>query len=113
HGAHWHPSWSGWAEQIHPGQVQRVFLNTRLWCHLADSQLKTADSYTPQRWGDPSVGRAPRNPSLLEAARGAHALYRQGEKARFRIAALLDQPPRPTPVIASLARELRREAHGR
>jgi hypothetical protein len=112
-GTHWHRCRLGWTEEFKAEQVQRVFLNTRLWCYLADGQLKTTESYTPRRWGDPSVGRAPGNRGLLEAARGAHALYRQGEKARLRLAALLDQPPQPIPSIAGLARELRREAGSR
>jgi hypothetical protein len=109
-GAHWHPSRSRGAEELDPAHVRRVFLNTQLWCYLADHQPKTTASYTPERWGDPSAGRAPDRPGFLSAARGARALYRQGEQSRLRIAALLDEPPRPVPSIASLARELRREA---
>jgi hypothetical protein len=109
----WHPSRAQWTAEFDPAQVQRVFLNTHLWYYLADHQLKTTASYTPQRWGDPFVGRPPDESWFLSAARGACELYRQGEKSRRRLAALLDEPPRSIPPIASLARELRREAHSR
>jgi hypothetical protein len=110
HDTHWNLSRSQWTAEFDPAQVRRVFVNTRLWRYLADRQLKTTESYTPQRWGEPSVGRAPDGSWFLEAARAARELYRQGEKSRHRIAALLDEPPQPIPPIASLARELRREA---
>jgi hypothetical protein len=90
-----------------------VFLNTGLWCYLADQQEKTMESYTPGRWGSPLAGRAPQEAWLLNAARGARELYRQGEKSRRRLAALLDEPPQPIPPLAGLARELRREARRR
>lgn len=109
-GTHWHRSRSKWTGEFDSAQIQRVFLNTRLWCFLADQQEKTTESYTPQRWGDPRVARAPDRSEFLDAARGARELYREGEKSRRRIAALLDEPPPPVPSIASLARELRREA---
>jgi hypothetical protein len=112
-GAHWHPSRSQGAEEFDPEHVRRCFLNTQLWRYLADQQLKTTASYTPRRWGDASAGRAPKQSWFLCAARGARALYRQGEKSRHRIAALLDEPPLPIAPIAELARELRREARGR
>jgi hypothetical protein len=112
-GSHWHPSRSQGTGEFKPAQVQRVFLNTGLWCYLADQQEKTMESYTPGRWGSPSAGRAPEGARLLHAARGARELYRQGEKSRRRIAALLDEAPQPAPPIASLARELRREARRR
>jgi hypothetical protein len=109
-GSHWHPSRAPWTEEFKPARVQRLFLNTWLWCYLADQQEKTTASYTPERWGNPLAGRAPKDAWRLTAARGARALYRQGEKSRRRLAALLDEPPQPIPLIASLARELRREA---
>lgn len=108
--SHWQPSRVPWTEDYAPAQVQRVFLKTSLWCYLADHQGKTTVSYTPRRWGNPDVGRPPDKGGVLEAARGARELYRQGEKSRHRLAALLDEPPQPIPLIASLARELRREA---
>jgi hypothetical protein len=108
--SHWHPSRAQWTGEFKPAQVQRVFLNTGLWCYLADQQDKTMESYTPGRWGSPLAGRAPEDRWLLSAARGARELYRQGEKSRRRLAALLDEPPRPIPPLAGLARELRREA---
>lgn len=108
--SHWHLSRPQWTDEFNPAQLQRVFVKTPLWCYLADRQSKTTVSYTPRRWGDPSAGRAPDESSLLKAARGARELYRLGEKSRRRIAALLDEPPQPIPLIASLARELRREA---
>jgi hypothetical protein len=108
--SHWHPSRSQGTAEFDPARVRRVFLNTRLWCYLANQQEKTTESYTPQRWGDPVVGRAPDKSWLLDAARGARELYRQGEKSRHRLASLLDEPPPPIPLIADLARELRREA---
>jgi hypothetical protein len=110
HGSHWHPSRSQWTGELKPAQVQRVFLSTGLWCYLADRQEKTTESYTPERWGGPLAGRAPEGSWLLDAARGARELYRQGEKSRRQIAALLDEAPQPPPPIANLARELRREA---
>jgi hypothetical protein len=112
-GTHWHPSRAQWTQDFDPSRVQRVFLNTRLWSYLADQQSKTTVSYTPQRWGDPVVARAPEESSLLSAARGARELFRLGEKSRHRLAALLDEPPPPVSSIASLARELRREARSR
>lgn len=110
HATHWNLSRSQWTDEFDPVQVRRVFLNTRLWCYLADHQLKTTVSYTPQRWGDRVAGRAPDESEFLDAARAARELYRQGEKSRHRIAALLDEPPQPIPAIGSLACELRREA---
>jgi hypothetical protein len=108
------PDDGGWpATGFKRSQVQRVFLNRELWCYLADEQLKTTESYTLKRWGDPGAGCAPNEEWFLYAARVAHEFYRQGEKSRRRLAALLDEPPQPIPLIASLARELRREARSR
>jgi hypothetical protein len=111
--SHWHPSRSPWTGEFDPARIRRVFLDTRLWCYLANVQIKTTESYTAQRWGDPLASRAPKDWWVLNAARAARELYRQGEKSRRRIASLLDQPPQPIPLLASLARELRREARSR
>lgn len=106
----WQSSDSRWTNDFDRAQVQTVLLDFELWCYLANEQFKTTSPHTAQRWRNPASGRPPKDSWFLYAARGARELYRCGERSRNRLAALLDEAPRPDESIATLARELRRES---
>jgi hypothetical protein len=100
----WEPDDSRWTQEFPASSVRRVRLDRDFWHYLGDTQTKTTDRWSEERWATPG---AP--PDLegfrFEAIRLARAIYRLGECWREPLAARLDE--HVDEWLGPLVRELR------
>jgi len=69
---------SDWISLLGTRAVKNVSISRALWQYLGDYQQKVSLSYTPSRWGDPSLASPGYSPDQLMALRLAFDLFELG-----------------------------------
>lgn len=81
------PAWRGekpdWPRRF---PTRLVVVADRLWCYLADKQLKATPSFCPERWGNAVLSRPERTPNRLMALRLARDVFELGASRLRRLA---------------------------
>jgi hypothetical protein len=99
-----------WIELIEPGTVKNVSIPSALFHYFGAAQSKTTESYTPWRWGDPSVMEPNYDQRTMLALRMAVSLFDEGRKKEVREAfakELSKQPAMQNAWFRGLIQELK------
>lgn len=100
---------ASWVSCLQSGSIKNVSIPRALWQYLGNYQFKVSPSYTPSRWGDPTLSVPTRSDEQMRALRLAYDLFEFGrtrERRQQFISLLVKEPAMKHQWFRDLVREI-------